>query len=112
MNQTFFTGRFTRDPELRQTLKGEPVLHFTLAVQRRRAKENTEEITDFIPCVAWNGRAEKIAKMGKKSKSIFVSGIMTSRDMMQEDGSRSRRLEMRVDSFSFLESARFVAAEE
>lgn len=42
MNKIELTGRLTRDPDLRYTPNNRPVAQFTIAVNRRYAKETDE----------------------------------------------------------------------
>jgi len=59
MNKVILMGRLTRDPELRYTtVNNTPVASFTLAVDRRFARQGEERQTDFFPIVAWDKSAE------------------------------------------------------
>ena len=51
MNKVILMGRLTKDPELKQTPQGTVVVSFSLAVNRRFAKEGQQQ-ADFINCVA------------------------------------------------------------
>lgn len=53
MNQVQLIGRMAREPELRRTEKGTPVVSFALAVDRRFQRDTV----DFVDCVAWRGTA-------------------------------------------------------
>ncbi|HBQ87208.1 MAG TPA: single-stranded DNA-binding protein, partial [Syntrophomonas sp.] len=57
LNRVILIGRLTRDPELRYTPNGAAVCKFTLAINR---KFNREE-TDFIDIVVWQKLAENCA---------------------------------------------------
>ena len=46
-NKVILGGRLTVEPELKQTTSGIPVISFSVAVNRRVAK-NTEQKADFI----------------------------------------------------------------
>ena len=48
-NKVILGGRLTVEPELKQTTSGIPVISFSVAVNRRVAK-NTEQKADFINC--------------------------------------------------------------
>ena len=58
MNQVQLIGRMAREPELRRTEKGTPVVSFALAVDRRFQRDTV----DFVDCVAWRGTAEFVNK--------------------------------------------------
>ena len=75
MNQVVLIGRLTRDPELRRTQNGNPVVSFTIAVDNR----HKEDGADFIACVAWNRTAELIKQYVKKGHRVAVSGRLATR---------------------------------
>jgi len=57
-------GRLTRDPELRYTtVNNTPVASFTLAVDRRFARQGEERQTDFFPIVAWDKKRRILLKV-------------------------------------------------
>ena len=60
MNKIIILGRLTKDVELRNTQTGNTVASFSLAVNRKFAKEGEERKADFINIVAWNKLAEMI----------------------------------------------------
>ena len=61
MNRTILIGRITRDLEVRSNEAGTSKCQFQIAIQRRGAKEGTQQ-TDFINIVVWNKMAENLAK--------------------------------------------------
>lgn len=66
MNKIILLGRLTREPETRYTqTTNTQVTSFTLAVNRRFAKEG-EQQADFINVVAWSKTAEFCSKYFKK----------------------------------------------
>jgi single-strand DNA-binding protein len=53
MNKAILMGRLTKDPELRYTSSNNTaVCSFTLAIDRRFARQGEERQADFIPVVA------------------------------------------------------------
>ena len=62
LNQIVLMGRLTRDPELRRTQSGLPVVSFSLAVERDFGQRDGEKQTDFIDVVAWRSTAEFVSK--------------------------------------------------
>jgi single-strand DNA-binding protein len=58
-NRVILVGRLTRDPELRYTTNGTAVASFSLAINRRFNREET----DFIDVVAWRQQAEYCANL-------------------------------------------------
>ena len=75
MNKVILMGRLTKDPELRQSQNGISVARFTIAVNRRFAKDGQQQ-ADFINCVAWRQTGEFIAKYFEKGSMFAVTGSM------------------------------------
>ena len=99
MNNCNFTGRLTKDPELKRTSGGTAVLDFTLAVDRR----DKEKHTDFIPCKAWTQTAETMSTYLKKGSLIEINGRLESRKY-ESEGKTRYAYEVVVNTFGFLES--------
>jgi hypothetical protein len=61
MNNCNFTGRLTKDPELKTTQSGKKYLRFCLAVDGIKDKDGNKT-ADFVDCIAWNKSGEIIAQ--------------------------------------------------
>ena len=70
MNKVILKGRLTDNPKLKKTPSDVSVCDFTIAVNRRFAKDKT----DFINCQAWRQGAEFIDKYFTKGKEIAIVG--------------------------------------
>ena len=81
LNKAILMGRLTRDPEVRQTTNGISVTRFSIAVNRRFAKEGSQE-ADFINCVAWRETGERLARFFRKGSMIAVVGSIQTRSLM------------------------------
>ena len=103
LNHIVIMGRLTRDPELRKTQGGTSVASFTLAVDRDFTPEGGEKETDFIDCVAWEKKAEFVARYFKQGKRIEASGVLTTRTY-EKNGVKRKRTEVRCDQVFFGES--------
>lgn len=96
MNKVILLGRLTRDPELRTTPSGVSVTSFSIAVNRRFAKDQT----DFINCVAWRQTAEFVSKYFAKGNMISVVGsLQTGR--YEKDGQTHYTTDVVVDEVYF-----------
>ena len=93
-------GRLTRDPEMRQTPQGTSVASFSIAVNRRFAKEGQQQ-ADFINCVAWRQQAEFICKYFRKGSMIAVVGSIQTRSWDGQDGKRQYATEVLIDEVYF-----------
>lgn len=97
MNHVSITGRVTKDIELRKTTTGKSTVTFVIAVPRDR------ETADFIQCVAWNQRAELMARYVHKGNKIGISGKIQTRKYGNRDGQTVYVTEILVDEVEFLE---------
>lgn len=103
LNRICIMGRFTADPELKQTAGGVPVTTFYLAVERDFKAKDGEKITDFVPCVAWNGTAEFISKFFRKGSMAVVSGGLQS-NRYEKDGEKRTAWNVRTEYIYFADS--------
>ena len=101
-NKVILIGNLTSDPELKQTQNGISVTSFSLAVGRRKVKDQ-EPQTDFINCVAWRGTAEFICNYFQKGKSILIVGSLQTRNWEDQNGQKRYVTEVVVDEANFIE---------
>ncbi len=107
LNHIVIMGRLTRDPELRRTQSGTPVVSFSLAVDRDFAsREGGERQTDFIDVVAWRNTAEFVSKYFAKGRMAVVSGRLQIRDWQDREGNKRRSAEVVADNVYFGDSKR------
>lgn len=89
---------------MRYTQSGTPVGTFTLAVDRRVAKDKPKE-ADFIPCIVWGKMAEGVVKnYCYKGKQIAVEGRIQVRSYDAKDGSKRYVTEVIVNELELLGS--------
>lgn len=100
MNKIILMGRLTKDVELRQTPSGTSVVRFSIAVNRRFAKDGQQQ-ADFINCVAWRQTGEFIARYFHKGSMIAVVGSIQSRSWEGQGGKRQYSTEVNVDEAYF-----------
>ncbi|NLZ75898.1 MAG: single-stranded DNA-binding protein [Erysipelotrichia bacterium] len=107
INRVILIGRLTKDPVLRKTPNGASVCNFSLAVSRRKSKnDTTTPDADFVPCVAWNQTAELITTYLRKGSQLGVEGKIQTRNYEDPNtpGKRVYVVEVLVDSIMFLDS--------
>jgi len=100
MNKVILMGRLTRDPEMRQTTGGIQVCSFSIAVNRRFAKDGAQN-TDFINCTAWRQQAEFICKYFHKGAMIAVVGSLQTRTWENQEGKRQYSTDVVVEEVHF-----------
>lgn len=103
LNKVILIGNLTKDPELKTTQSGISTTSFTIAVQRRFAKEG-QPTADFINIQAWRNTAEFVCKYFNKGKPILVCGAIQVRDYTDKDGNKRYVTEVVADEVGFVES--------
>lgn len=103
LNEVVLCGRLTADVELKQTASGTPVCSFSLAINRRVARDKPQE-ADFIDCVAWRGTAEFIAKYFKKGSSLYIAGSLQKRYWSDNNGQKRYVTEVIVEKAEFVDN--------
>lgn len=102
MNQCQLLGRLARDPEMKNTPQGTPVVSFTLAVDRRFNREKA----DYINIVTWRQTAEFISKYFHKGQRIAIVGSIQTRSWEDRDGNKRYATEVLADSVYFADAKR------
>ena len=106
MNKVILMGRLVRDPEVRYS-QGEnatAVARYTLAVDRRTSRANSEESADFIGCVAFGRAAEFAEKYLHKGTKLVVTGRIQTGSYTNKDGVRVYTTDVVVEDQEFAES--------
>lgn len=105
LNHIVLMGRLTRDPELRHTNSGLPVVGFTIAVDRDFAdKQSGQKETDFVDIVAWRNTAEFVSKYFAKGRMAVVSGRLQMRKWEDKEDHKRTSAEVLAESVYFGDS--------
>ena len=100
MNKVILMGRMTKDAELSQSPSGVFLTRFSIAVNRRFAKDGQQQ-ADFLNCIAWRQAAENICKFFKKGSMIAITGSIQTRSWDGQDGKKQYATDIVVDEFYF-----------
>ena len=103
LNQAVLVGRIVREPELKETEKGN-VTNITLAVPRSFKNSNGEYDTDFISCVLWKGVAENTVEYCKKGDLVGIKGKIETNTYETEDGEKKKATNIVAERVTFLSS--------
>ena len=103
-NKVILIGNMTADPELKQTSSGISVCSFSIAINRKFAKEG-EQTCDFITIQTWRQTAEFVSKYFKKGKPILVCGQLQQRTWTDTQGQKRYATEVVADEVSFVAPA-------
>lgn len=105
MNKIMLLGRLTKDVETRYTQTNNSlVATFTLAVNRRFAKEGEERQTDFINIVAWGKTGEICSKYFKKGLQVALVGRLQTRSYEDNNGQKKYITEVIAEEVYFADS--------
>jgi len=102
MNKIFLLGRLTAEPTTKYTNNNTAVTSFTIAVNRRYAKEG-EDKADFINIVSWSKLAEFVGKYFIKGMRVVVIGRMQNRSW-ETDGKKHYATEIIAEEAYFADS--------
>ena len=103
MNKLTIIGNLTKDPELRTTSSGINVCSFTVAVNRKKSKDQ-EQTADFFNVSAWRGLAEVCSKFLHKGKKVCVVGSVSVRTWESND-KHGASLEVNAEDIEMLSPA-------
>ncbi len=105
MNKLTIIGNLTRDPELRTTSTGINVCSFTVAVNRRRSSQNSNQPeADFFRVSAWRQLGETCQRYLAKGRKVAVVGAVSVSSYTANDGSTRFTLEVNAEDVEFLSS--------
>lgn len=103
VNCVVISGNIGRDPELRNTRTGTPILSFSVAVNDR-VKDRDGNWTDrpnWVDCLVFGSRSESLARYLSKGSKVAVAGKLRY-SSWERDGQRRSKLEVVADDIEFL----------
>lgn len=106
INRVIISGNLTRDPELRSTAGGMPVLGFGVAVNDRRKNQQTgewEDYPNFIDCTMFGARAEALSRYLNKGTKVSIEGKLRW-SQWEREGQKRSKIEVIVDDLEFMSS--------
>ncbi len=104
INRVIISGNLTRDPELRSTSSGMPVLGFGVAVNDRRKNQQTgewEDYPNFVDCTMFGQRAQSIQQYLHKGSKVSIEGKLRW-SQWERDGQKRSKLEVIIDELEFM----------
>ncbi|MGC9155629.1 MAG: single-stranded DNA-binding protein [Ferrimicrobium sp.] len=99
-NTVTLIGNLTKEPELRFTSQGLAQTTFSIAVNRRRMNQQTqdwEESTSFFEVVCWRELAENVAESLEKGSRAVVTGRLEQRTWETPDGDKRSKIQVIAD---------------
>lgn len=104
INRVIISGNLTRDPDLRQTQSGMPVLGLSVAVNDRRRNSKTgewEDYPNFVDCMMFGTRAQAISQYLSKGTKVSIEGKLRW-SQWEKDGNKRSKIEVIVDELEFM----------
>lgn len=95
-------GRLVRDPEIQTTTTGKLKCRMTIAVDRPKAKDGTQN-ADFIGLVAWERTAEFADKYLSKGQRILIEGRIQT-GSYEKDGEKRYTTDVVCERIEFADS--------
>ncbi|MCL2184076.1 MAG: single-stranded DNA-binding protein [Chitinispirillia bacterium] len=104
INKVILIGNLGRDPELRYTPQGRPVVNFSMATTERWTSKEGEkqEKTEWHNIVLWGRQAEIANQYLKKGSSCYIEGRISTRSWEDKDKVKRYRTEIEGQILQFL----------
>jgi len=103
VNKVILIGNLGRDPEVRRTANGDPVVTFSLATTeswRDKATGERRDRTEWHNVVIFNENLGKVAEQYcKKGAKIYVEGQLQTREFQDKDGNQRKTTEVVLQRF-------------
>mgnify|MGYP001093788271 CR=1 FL=1 len=103
INRVVLSGNLTRDPEVRTTQSGMPVMSLGIAVNDRRKNSQTgewEDYANFIDCTMFGTRAQNVANYLAKGQRVMIEGKLRY-SQWERDGQKRSKIEVIIDDLDF-----------
>jgi len=99
LNKVMIIGNVGKEPEMRFTPSGKPVVSFSVAVN---SKYGETETTEWFNIVAWNKLAETCNQYIIKGQQVYVEGHFQTRTWEGDDGVKHYKTEVIANHVQFL----------
>lgn len=103
MNLVVLKGNLTRDPEVRQTKGGMPVVNGNVALNRRvKRNETWEDEATFVDFSIWGRRGEAFARHHTKGSTVLLKGHLQLDQWEDKNGEARAKIKVVVDEWEFV----------
>ncbi len=106
-HQTVVVGNLGGDPELRYMQSGDAVCNFSVAVTDRwrdRQSGEQRERTTWYRVAVWGAQAESCNTYLSKGRRVLVTGNVSARGYINNNGEAAASLDLRARDVRFLSS--------
>jgi len=104
INSVVIAGNLTKDPTVRETSNGTPVVNFNVAVNRRYkdSHDQWQEDVCYVGVVAWNKLADSCSNRLKRGNAVLIDGELQSRTFKTDDNKSRTIVEIKAKRIQFL----------
>src|ERR1700730_3034825 len=103
VNKVILVGNLGKDPDVRRTTSGDPIVNFTLATSeswRDKASGERKEKTEWHRVVIFNENLAKVAEQYlKKGSKVYLEGQLQTRKYTDKEGAEKYSTEIVVQRF-------------
>ncbi len=103
VNKVILVGNLGKDPEVRRTTSGDPVVNLSLATSeswRDKASGERKEKTEWHRVVIFNKNLAEVAeKYLRKGSKVYVEGQLQTRKWTDKDGAEKYSTEVVLQNF-------------
>lgn len=105
INNVSIAGNLTREPELRSTASGTPVLSFGIAVNDRRknASGQWEDVPNFFECVTFGNRATALSDILTKGMKVAIAGKLHY-SSWEKDGQKHSKVDIIAQEIELMQN--------
>lgn len=104
LNNVILVGRLTSNIQVTYTKTNIAYTRFTLAISRKYSSQNGDQITDYIPIVAWRQNAINLEKLVCKGSPLLIEGSLQTNRYQNNEGNLVTSFDVQLDSFETLET--------
>ncbi|CBH40626.1 single-stranded DNA-binding protein [Mycoplasmopsis agalactiae] len=101
LNKVILIGRVSSDIRYSKTNSGISFARTRIAISRNYSSDN--EVTDFIPVIAWRSTADFLNGYAPKGTLVAIEGVLVT-STYESNGQTNYSIEVRIDNLHLLES--------
>ena len=104
VNKVILLGHLGKDPEVRRTQSGDPIVNFSVATSETWKDKSTgerKEKTEWTRIVIFNENLAKIAESYlRKGSKVYLEGSLATRKWTDKDGAEKYSTEVVLSKFN------------
>jgi single-strand DNA-binding protein len=108
VNRVFLVGHMGKDPEMRFTPGGDPVVNFTMATsqQWKNREGQAQERTEWHRVEFWGKTAQYVSDVGQKGALVYVEGEIRTEEWTDKEEKKRTTVKIRAQRVLILANGR------